>query len=159
MRRIARLLACATLAAAGSCTAPERSDDLPSPAVPRLYRVILPMKDVAATPKWYEELLAMKGEFVSTNRFYLHCGPVILALVEPDAGIEARPNQDYVYLAVQDLEAFHARAAKLGALDAEMGSIAKRPWGERSFYAHDPLGNPLCFVEDGTLFTGGRVVR
>ena len=133
---------------------------MPNPAdVPRLYRVILPMKDVAGTPKWYEELLAMKGEFVATNRFYLHCGPVILALVEPDPGIEARPNQDYVYLAVRDLEAFHARAAKLGALDAEMGSIAKRPWGERSFYAHDPLGNPLCFVDDGTLFTGGRVVR
>jgi len=29
-----------------------------------------------------------------------------------------------------------------------------RPWGERSFYAHDPFGNPLCFVDATTIFTG-----
>jgi hypothetical protein len=35
-----------------------------------------------------------------------------------------------------------------------MGRIAVRPWGERSFYLHDPFGNPLCFVDARTLFTG-----
>jgi len=30
----------------------------------------------------------------------------------------------------------------------------ERPWGERSFYAVDPFGNPLCFVDQKTLFTG-----
>ena len=35
-----------------------------------------------------------------------------------------------------------------------MGQIATRPWGERSFYVHDPFGNPLCFVDAGSLFTG-----
>jgi hypothetical protein len=28
------------------------------------------------------------------------------------------------------------------------------PWGERLFYAKDPSGNPICFVDEGTLFTG-----
>lgn len=28
------------------------------------------------------------------------------------------------------------------------------PWGERLFYALDPLGSRLCFVEEGTVFTG-----
>jgi hypothetical protein len=28
------------------------------------------------------------------------------------------------------------------------------PWGERSFYAEDPWGNPLCFVEEGTFYRG-----
>ena len=31
-----------------------------------------------------------------------------------------------------------------------------RPWGERSFYLRDPFGNPLCFVDAATLFTGPR---
>ena len=29
-----------------------------------------------------------------------------------------------------------------------------RPWGERSFYAFDPFGNGLCFVDETTVFTG-----
>ncbi|MGA8663757.1 MAG: VOC family protein [Thermoplasmata archaeon] len=35
-----------------------------------------------------------------------------------------------------------------------MGEMVVRPWGERSFYATDPSGNPLCFVDSRTLFTG-----
>jgi len=48
----------------------------------------------------------------------------------------------------------------LGCLSTEdvhgksAGEIVKRPWGERSFYAHDPWGNGLCFVDENTLFTG-----
>ncbi len=38
--------------------------------------------------------------------------------------------------------------------DAPGGGIVVRPWGERSFYAEDPWGNPLCFVEEGTVYTG-----
>ena len=52
-----------------------------------------------------------------------------------------------------------AAAEGLGAIvEGEMGEIAERPWGERSFYAHDPFGNPVCFVDERTLFTGGRFV-
>ena len=36
-----------------------------------------------------------------------------------------------------------------------LGQIAKRPWGEESFYVSDPFGNPLCFVAADTVFTGG----
>jgi catechol 2,3-dioxygenase-like lactoylglutathione lyase family enzyme len=125
-------------------------------AGPRLYRVILPAKDVAATAKWYEDLLQTTGEFVGPNRVYFRAGPVILALVEPPAGTEARPNQEYLYFAVKDLLPYHERAARLKALDAEMGKVERRPWGEVSFYARDPLGNPLCFVDEKTLFTGRR---
>lgn len=61
---------------------------------------------------------------------------------------------------MRDLAAVHARAKRLSCLsqndvhDAPGGEIAKRPWGERSFYAIDPFGNELCFVEAGTIFTG-----
>jgi hypothetical protein len=57
----------------------------------------------------------------------------------------------------------YRRAHALGRLSTEtgdgnlpMGQIATRPWGERSFYLHDPFGNPLCFVDSRTLFTGRR---
>ena len=49
---------------------------------------------------------------------------------------------------------------RVGCLSAEEvheapgGGIVVRPWGERSFYAEDPWHNPLCFVEDGTVYGG-----
>jgi predicted enzyme related to lactoylglutathione lyase len=63
------------------------------------------------------------------------------------------------YFAVEDVEAVRARAKSLNALapfqvhGAAAGDVIKRPWGERSFYATDPWGNELCFVEEGTLYT------
>ena len=75
-----------------------------------------------------------------------------------------RPNFDHVYFAVDDLEAVFARAQRLGTLSKEvgdgrlpMGEIARRPWGERSFYLQDPFGNPLCFVDAASIFTGKPV--
>jgi catechol 2,3-dioxygenase-like lactoylglutathione lyase family enzyme len=131
---------------------------------PRLYRVILPVSDIERAAAFYTELLASEGRRVSPGRHYFDAGEVILALVNPaadgDSG-KARPNQDYVYFAVSDLESVFARAERLGGLVREdgdgglpMGRIAKRPWGERSFYMKDPTGNPLCFVDEATLFTG-----
>ena len=37
---------------------------------------------------------------------------------------------------------------------APMGAVATRPWGERSFYARDPFGNGICFVDRESVFTG-----
>ena len=59
--------------------------------------------------------------------------------------------------AVLDLDATWETAGKLGLepLDDTVGEgIAVRPWGERSFYGLDPSGNPVCFVDPATLFTG-----
>ena len=68
----------------------------------------------------------------------------------------------HLYIAVDDLEAALQRAQDAGAdgpgpLDhAASASIETRPWGERSFYLRDPFGNPLCFVDARTTFTGAR---
>ena len=59
-----------------------------------------------------------------------------------------------------DAEALGERARALGCLSKDdvhaerAGEIVTRPWGERSFYADDPWGNGLCFVDEKTLFTG-----
>jgi len=123
----------------------------------RLFRVILPVADIDRAQAFYEAVLAAAGERVSPGRHYIACGGVILALVDPRAegdGYDARPNQDFVYFAVDDLEAAHALVRSAGARRVDAG-VAATPWGERLFYAHDPFGNPICFVDSSTAFTGG----
>jgi catechol 2,3-dioxygenase-like lactoylglutathione lyase family enzyme len=130
----------------------------------RLYRVILPVDDVEAGARFYSTLLGAPGARVSPGRHYFACGEVTLALYSPRADGDARtssPNFDHVYFAADDLEAVYRRAQQLGGLSTAigdgglpMGQIAVRPWGERSFYLQDPFGNPLCFVDSRTLFTG-----
>jgi catechol 2,3-dioxygenase-like lactoylglutathione lyase family enzyme len=130
----------------------------------RLFRVILPVDDIEASAAFYSTLLDDAGMRVSPGRHYFDCGGVVLALYSPRADGDdrtPRPNFDHVYLAVSDLSAVFARAKSAGGLSTEvgdggleMGEVARRPWGEVSFYMQDPSGNPLCFVDASTLFTG-----
>ena len=129
--------------------------------VPKLFRIILQVSEMDRAELFYSKLLAAEGRRVHSSRHYFDCGPVILALVDPRIdGEAAKPIPDYVYFAVKDLEGVHARARELDCLakgdvhGAASGEIEERPWGERSFYAQDPFGNLLCFVDEGTLFTG-----
>ena len=39
------------------------------------------------------------------------------------------------------------------------GAIEWRPWGERSFYAKDPLGNKICFVDECAWNNPPELVR
>lgn len=125
---------------------------------PRVFRVIVPVSDIDRAATFYAHLLDTPGERVSDNRHYFDCGGVVLACVDPRGTRgEFRPNPDHVYLAVADLEASYARARSAGCNWLEEG-IATRDWGERSFYLRDPFDNPLCVVDEQTLFVGGRFV-
>ena len=133
----------------------------------RLYRVILPVDSLDDGVRFYAALLDDAGMRISPGRHYFRCGEVTLAVYDPAADGDARtprPNFDHVYFAVDDLEAVFARAQRLGTLSKEvgdgglpMGEIARRPWGERSFYLRDPFGNPLCVVDAASIFTGKPV--
>jgi predicted enzyme related to lactoylglutathione lyase len=128
----------------------------------KLFRVILQVDDLDKAADFYSKLLNDPGRRIPrASRHYIDCGPVILALVDQTAGGgKAKPLPDKIYFAVGDLEQVYARARDLGCLSTEdvhgasAGEIVVRPWGERSFYVHDPWGNGLCFVDDKTLFTG-----
>ena len=127
-----------------------------SASPPRLFRVILPVSDIDRAASFYETVLGVKGERVSPGRHYFDCGGTILACYDPRADgddFDARPNPDHVYFAVEDLEAAFERARRAGCAEIEE-KIATRPWGERSFYAKDPFGNPVCFVDARTMFRG-----
>lgn len=133
--------------------------------MPRLFRVILPVGDIEAAARFYAAVLGQPGQRVSPGRHYFDCEGTILACYDPKADgdpQEARPLPEPIYLAVDDLEATHARAREAGAAFSPedvpdvgpLGEIARRPWGEISFYASDPFGNPLCLVSRETVFKG-----
>ena len=132
---------------------------------PPLYRIILQVDNLDKAEEFYGKLLGDHGRRIPRgSRHYIDCGPVILALVDVNGegipGLEPKPLPDYIYFAVSDAEAVHQRARELQCLStddvhgASAGELVKRPWGERSFYVHDPWGNGLCFVDENTLFTG-----
>lgn len=122
----------------------------------RLFRVVVPVTDIDAATRFYEQLLDLAGTRVWSNRHYLDCEGTILALVQlpaddPDHD-DPRPNPEPIYLAVDDLEAGHRRAVAMAARVDD--PIALRPWGERSCYVRDPDGNRICLVDRTTVFTG-----
>ena len=125
---------------------------------PRLYRVILPVAGIERAAAFYAAAFDTPGQRVSPGRHYFDCGGTILACYDPavegdseQSGWHFHPCQ-YLYFAVPDLEAVLARVrAAGGTID---GAIETMPWGERLFYARDPFGSRISFVDDGTLFTG-----
>ena len=129
-----------------------------------LFRVIMPVGDLDKAVRFYSTLLDQPGMRVSGGRHYFRCGGVTLAVYSPAGDgdpTQPRANFGHVYFSTADLEACFKRAQALGGLSREigdgglpMGEIAKRPWGERSFYVDDPFGNPLCFVDESTVFKG-----
>jgi catechol 2,3-dioxygenase-like lactoylglutathione lyase family enzyme len=115
----------------------------------------MPVADHARGVAFYAQLLGHPGELVAPNRHYFKCGGTILAVVVPGEhdGEAFRPNVEHVYFAVPDLKDRYAVARKADCSYLE-DKIRTRPWGEKSFYARDPFGNPICFVDERTVFTG-----
>lgn len=133
--------------------------------MPRLFRVIVPVGDIEGAATFYGSLLGLSGQRVSPGRHYFDCEGTILACYDPRADgdeRDARPLDEPIYIAVDDIEVAFERAGKSGATFSPavvpdvgaLGKIAVRPWGERSFYAVDPFGNAFCMVARDTMFGG-----
>jgi uncharacterized glyoxalase superfamily protein PhnB len=125
--------------------------------MPKLFRVILPVSEIESAAKFYSLILGLKGQRVSPGRHYFDCGGTILACFDPRAdgdNFDSPPNPNYVYFAVPDLDATFQRAKTAGCSELDQ-EIKTMPWGERMFYGKDPFGNPISFVDEKTLFTGG----
>ena len=141
---------------------PGKKRTAPASASPTLFRLAVHVTDLDRAVSFYSRLLGIEGRGVGGGRCYFDCGPVILAILDVSLGAERPQPIPTMYFSVGNLEEIHARAREMGCLDngdvhgAPGGAIGKRPWGERSFYAEDPFGNSLCFVDSKTLFTGRR---
>lgn len=125
--------------------------------VPQFFRLNVETGSLDEAIDFYTKLLGVQGRKQPGARAYYACGPVTLQVVQVE---QPHPAAKALYFTVRDLEAIFERAKELGCLsqesvhDAPGGGIVVRPWGERSFYVEDPWSNPLCFVEEGTVYAG-----
>ncbi|MPY49707.1 VOC family protein [Streptomyces acidicola] len=128
--------------------------------VPQMFRLSVEVGDLDEAIAFYGRLLGLEGRRQAGARCYFQCGPVTLSVQDVSALAAPHPAAKSLYFTVTDLDAVFVRAQALDCLstelvhDAPAGAIVVRPWGERSFYVEDPWGNPLCFVEDGTVYPG-----
>jgi catechol 2,3-dioxygenase-like lactoylglutathione lyase family enzyme len=128
--------------------------------VPQFFRLNVEVGDLDTAISFYADLLGVQGRKQPGRRCYFDCGPVTLQVLDVSSNGQPHPAAKALYFTVENLEAAFDRAKALSCLsredvhDAPAGGIVVRPWGERSFYAEDPWGNPLCFVEEGTVYTG-----
>ena len=128
--------------------------------VPQLFRLNVEVGDLDKAIHFYSTLLGVEGRKQPGSRVYYECGPVTLQVVDVSSVGKPHNSAKALYFTVKDLESIFERAKSLGSLsresvhDAPGGGIVVRPWGERSFYVEDPWKNPLCFVEEGTVYTG-----
>jgi predicted enzyme related to lactoylglutathione lyase len=127
---------------------------------PKLFRVTLEVADLERATQLYAALFGLEGQRYPGARHYFDCGGVIVAVLDVSrGGMPPTPGPKSLYFAVDDVNAVHVRAAKLGVLapyqvhGEPASAVITRPWGERSFYVVDPWGNDLCFCENGTLYT------
>jgi len=121
-----------------------------------IFRVIVPVENIDEAQRFYQKLLGIDGERVTPGRHYFKCGNVILACYDPAADgddITRAPNPAHIYFETDNLEQLFENAKKAGCSYLE-DKVEKRPWGERSFYAKDPFGNPICFVDHESMFKG-----
>ena len=127
---------------------------------PKLFRVTLEVADLERATQLYAALFGLEGQRYPGARHYFDCGGVIVAVLDVSrGGMPPTAGPKSLYFAVDDVNAVHVRAAKLGVLapyqvhGEPASAVIVRPWGERSFYVVDPWGNDLCFCENGTLYT------
>lgn len=124
----------------------------------KLYRIILPVKNINEAEQFYSAVLKQKGSRVSEGRHYFNLGGTILACYDPVAdgdelGREWKYHENqYIYIAVDDLESVYTDVKNAGG--KMEGPIEEMPWGERLFYCQDPFGTPICFVDENTVFLG-----
>lgn len=127
----------------------------------KLFRIILPVHDIETATRFYGDIFGQQGQRVSPGRHYFDLEGIILACYDPTAdGDEIKAQwvfheNQFIYIATDRLETVH-RKFRESASEYVDEQINQMPWGERLFYARDPFGNPVCFVDSETVFTGGQ---
>lgn len=124
-----------------------------------LYRVILPVTDITKAVTFYSFVLGQSGKRVSSGRHYFDVGGTILAIYDPIADRDDIQKEwsfhenQYIYISTDTLEDVHQKVKQSECSHVDE-TIETMPWGERLFYANDPFGNPICFVDQQTVFRG-----
>lgn len=124
-----------------------------------VFRIIIPVNNIEQATVFYSDVFESSGERVSEGRHYFNLGTLIIAIYDPIAdgdSVERKwvlHKNHYVYFSAESLENVHEKLLKSICRHVDQ-KINTMPWGERLFYAIDPFGNPICFVDETTVFTG-----
>jgi predicted enzyme related to lactoylglutathione lyase len=123
----------------------------------RLIRVLIRVPDIEAAAAFYDHVFGVSGRRISPGRHHLALGEVELACYDPAADGDLHdtaqsPSLWQLYVAVDGIEAVLERVRNTSGHVEQ--PISTKTWGERSFYASDPFGNRLCFVEAASLRSG-----
>jgi predicted enzyme related to lactoylglutathione lyase len=120
----------------------------------RLVRVLIRVPEIEGAAAFYEQVLGVSGRRVSPGRHHLALGDIEVVCYDPAADGDLHdtaqsPSLWQLYVAADEIESV------LNRVECAMGHveqpISTKPWGERSFYACDPFGNRLCFIEASSL--------
>ena len=120
----------------------------------RLVRVLIRVPDIETAAAFYDYVLGVSGRRVSPGRHHLALGEMELACYDAVADGDLHdtaqsPSLWQLYITADDLEAVLERVQSASGRVEQ--PISTKPWGERSFYAFDPFGNRLCFIDSGSL--------
>jgi predicted enzyme related to lactoylglutathione lyase len=120
----------------------------------RLTRVLIRVPDIERAVSFYGHALGTAGRRISPGRCHYALGEVELACYDPAADGDLHDTEQgkcygQLYVAVDDLEAAVERVRDSGGHIHQAISI--KPWGERSFYAADPFGNRIVFLDEATV--------
>lgn len=127
--------------------------DTRGPLAPTLFRIALPVGDIDRAVRFYERVFGVPGRRVAAGRHYFDCGGIILACFDASASMsdgDQRDHAEHVCFSLRNLDEAYERVKAAGPSWIE-SAVTTRPSGERSFYAKDPFGNPLCFVDEQTV--------
>lgn len=116
--------------------------------MPRIFRVTLPVRDLALAQRFYSSLLGEDGQAVAPGWHSFSFGGALLALHEVPL---ATPHAEPVSIAVgESIVQLHYRAQSLRAprVDAEPRTL---PTGEYGFQMLDPWGNALWLVDERSV--------
>lgn len=116
--------------------------------MPRLFRVTLPVRDLAKARTFYSALLGDDGLAPAAGWHSFSYGGAMLSCHQVAV---AAPQPEPVCIAVEEpIAQLHYRAQSLGALqvDPEPRTL---PTGEYGFQMRDPWGNTLWIVDDRSV--------
>ena len=123
---------------------------------PAIFRVIVSVDDIERAADFYARLLGSEGRRVSPSWHYFDAGSVIFACHDSESDEDDTPhcpNPEPIYFSVLNVTEFFNKCLEQ-KLVGPNSKVSVQPSGERSIYMQDPFGNPLCFVEASSCFTG-----
>lgn len=116
--------------------------------MPRLFRVTLPVRDLALGQRFYSSLLGEDGQPLGAGWHAFSFGGAMLALHEVAVAV---PHPEPVCISVEEsIVQLHYRAQSLRApqVDPEPRTL---PTGEYGFQLRDPWGNTVWIVDERSV--------